>query len=291
MLTTRRLELFYQKLLTEPAVKTKGHEHEEKTITPSVIEKVHSIIRGAMNQAIRWDYYKGNNPAMNVELPKYKKTKRKAWSDQEAHEAVDLCADPILRLCLFLALGCSMRVGEILALTWDCVHIDEELVERDEAFLYVEKELRRCQKSSLEQLRSKGRDEVFLTFPEIKKTGCTTSLVLKTPKTESSVRTIYLPFTVVEMLRDTKSRQDDIKADLQGEYQDFNLVVAQDNGRPFEEHTIAKKIKALIEEFHLTPVVFHSLRHSSTSMKLKISGGDVKTVQKDTGELFCQGYF
>lgn len=283
MLTTRRLELFYQKLLTEPAVKTKGHEHEEKTITPSVIEKVHSIIRGAMNQAIRWDYYKGNNPAMNVELPKYKKAKRKAWSDQEAHEAVNLCADPILRLCLFLALGCSMRVGEILALTWDCVHIDEELVERDEAFLYVEKELRRCQKSSLEQLRSKGRDEVFLTFPEIKKTGCTTSLVLKTPKTESSVRTIYLPFTVVEMLRDTKSRQDDIKADLQGEYQDFNLVVAQDNGRPFEEHTIAKKIKALIEEYHLTPVVFHSLRHSSTSMKLKISGGDVKTVQKDTG--------
>lgn len=29
--------------------------------------------------------------------------------------------------------------------------------------------------------------------------------------------------------------------------------------------------------------MFHSLRHSSTSMKLKISGGDIKAVQGDTG--------
>lgn len=39
----------------------------------------------------------------------------------------------------------------------------------------------------------------------------------------------------------------------------------------------------MIDEKHLKPVVFHSLRHSSTSLKLKLSGGDIKTVQKDTG--------
>jgi hypothetical protein len=33
----------------------------------------------------------------------------------------------------------------------------------------------------------------------------------------------------------------------------------------------------------LKPVVFHSLRHSSTSLKLKISGGDIKAVQGDAG--------
>ena len=30
-------------------------------------------------------------------------------------------------------------------------------------------------------------------------------------------------------------------------------------------------------------VVFHSLRHLSTSMKLQLSGGDIKAVQGDTG--------
>ena len=59
--------------------------------------------------------------------------------------------------------------------------------------------------------------------------------------------------------------------------------MAQNNGRPYEEHIIAQKFRALIEANDLPPMVFHSLRHSSTSLKLKLSGGDIKTVQKDTG--------
>ena len=40
---------------------------------------------------------------------------------------------------------------------------------------------------------------------------------------------------------------------------------------------------ALIEKNNLRPVVFHSLRHSSTSLKLKLSRGNIKAVQGDTG--------
>lgn len=282
-LTTHRLEQFYQKLLTEPAVKTKGHEHQNKTISHSVVEKVHCLIRSALNQAIRWDYLRGTNPAMTVELPKYKKAKREAWTDQEAYQALALCTDPILKLCLYLALGCSMRIGEILGLTWDCVHIEEELVEKDEAYLCVEKELRRCKKASIEKLREKGRDEVFFTFPELKKGDCSTTLVLKPPKTESSVRTIYLPATVAQAMKAMFAYQLGLKADLVNEYKDYNLVIAQDNGRPFEERLIAEKLRDLISAHNLRPVVFHSLRHSSTGLKLKISGGDIKAVQGDTG--------
>ena len=282
-LTTHRLEKFYRQLLKEPAVKMKGREDEERTISISVVEKVHAVIRSALNQAIRWDYLRGANPAMAVELPRQKKQKRDAWTDQEAYEALALCTDPILKLCLNLALGCSMRIGEILGLTWDCIHMEDELIERDEAYLYVEKELRRCEKESLKKLKEQQRDDVFFVFPEWKKTGCSTSLVLKTPKTESSVRVIYLPRAVSDALKEMKLYQEDLKVQLPGAYQDFNLVVAQDTGRPFEEHTIGQKLKALITEHNLRPVVFHSLRHSSTSLKLKISGGDVKSVQGDTG--------
>ena len=74
-----------------------------------------------------------------------------------------------------------------------------------------------------------------------------------------------------------------LKNEIGSVYQDFNLVVARDNGRPFEEHNISEKLKALIQTNNLRPVVFHSLRHSSTSVKLKISGGDIKAVQGDTG--------
>ena len=74
-----------------------------------------------------------------------------------------------------------------------------------------------------------------------------------------------------------------LKNEIGSVYQDFNLVVARDNGRPFEEHNISEKLRTLIQTNNLRPVVFHSLRHSSTSVKLKISGGDIKAVQGDTG--------
>lgn len=282
-LTTHQLEQFYLMLQTEPAVKRKGHEHEEATISLSIIEKIHALIRNALNQAIRWDYLRGSNPANSVELSSRKVQPRDVWSDQEAQYALSICADPVLKLCLFSALGYSMRIGEILGLTWDCVHIDSALVQAGDAFLSVEKELRRVSRQSAAELKKRGMDNIFFTFPSIKKSSSTTILVLKTPKTDSSVRNIFVPETVAAALQEMKQYQESLKAQLSTEYQDFNLVVAQNNGRPYEEHTIAQKLRMLIQEHDLKPVVFHSLHHCSTSVKLKISGGDIKAVQGDTG--------
>ena len=39
----------------------------------------------------------------------------------------------------------------------------------------------------------------------------------------------------------------------------------------------------LIKEHNLPPVVFHSLRHTSVTYKLKLNGGDIKAVQGDSG--------
>ena len=55
------------------------------------------------------------------------------------------------------------------------------------------------------------------------------------------------------------------------------------NGRPYEQRVIDKQFYKLIEAYSLRPVVFHSLRHSSTSLKLKLSRGNIKAVQGDTG--------
>ncbi len=97
------------------------------------------------------------------------------------------------------------------------------------------------------------------------------------------MRQIFIPKTVIDALLENRSVQEQQKADLADEYQDYHLVIAQPNGRPYEEHQIAQKMKRLIAEHNLKPVVFHSLRHSSTSIKLKLSGGDIKAVQGDTG--------
>ena len=64
---------------------------------------------------------------------------------------------------------------------------------------------------------------------------------------------------------------------------DYNLVVAQDNGRPCDIKLIEKGFNRLKEDAGLPNVVFHSLRHSSTTYKLKLNHGDIKATQGDTG--------
>ncbi|MCI9508074.1 MAG: tyrosine-type recombinase/integrase [Oscillospiraceae bacterium] len=203
------------------------------------------------------------------------------WTTEEAQRALSLCDDPILLLAMLLALGCSMRIGEILGLTWDCVDISESSTADGTACVLVNKELKRCDKTSLADLQRRGRSDVRFVFPERKQTASSTSLVLKEPKTASSVRKVFLPKR--DALAERIARQEQEKALLGEAYQDFNLVLAHEDGRPYEERQIAEKLRSLIHTHNLPPVVFHSLRHNSTSVKLQVSGGNIKAVQGDTG--------
>lgn len=110
-----------------------------------------------------------------------------------------------------------------------------------------------------------------------------TKLVLKAPKTHSSIRRVWLPKTLAYILREWQSTQQQQKEFLGEEYIDYNLVVSQANGRPCEHRLIDNEFNRLKERANLPNVVFHSLRHSSTTYKLKLSHGDIKATQGDTG--------
>ena len=70
---------------------------------------------------------------------------------------------------------------------------------------------------------------------------------------------------------------------LGSDYFDYNLVLTLPNGRPVESRVIDKEFAKLKEKAGLPHVVFHSLRHSSTTYKLKLNHGDLKATQGDTG--------
>ena len=110
-----------------------------------------------------------------------------------------------------------------------------------------------------------------------------TRVILKTPKTESSIRKVWLPKTLAYILKEWQKAQNELKEYLGEEYQDYNLVLALPNGRPCENRIIAKEFEKLKKKANLPNVVFHSLRHSSTTYKLKLNHGDLKATQGDTG--------
>lgn len=67
------------------------------------------------------------------------------------------------------------------------------------------------------------------------------------------------------------------------EYNDYNLVFCNSSGRPIEGQVINRALKQLIRDNDLPDVVFHSFRHASITYKLKWNGGDMKSVQGDSG--------
>lgn len=197
----------------------------------------------------------------------------------DIRKALDSCKDAKLFVAMNLAFACSLRVGEILGLTWNNVSISDEDIAKDNASVYVDRELFRASKEVMDTL---GNRDILFVFPPVM--SCPkTRLILKTPKTATSVRRVWLPKTLAYILREWRDTQQKQKEFLGDEYFDYNLVVAHGNGRPCDCKIIEKSFNRLKEEAGLPNVVFHSLRHSSTTYKLKLNHGDIKATQGDTG--------
>ena len=221
---------------------------------------------------------------MYATVPKAKTKKRDIWDAPTLFHAIEVCEDERLKLAINLAFACSLRIGELLGLTWDCIDISPESIAAGKAFIYVNKELQRVNKNAMKTLEKK---DVLRVFPELRESNKTV-LVLKKPKTATSTRKIFLPKTVAEMLVEWKKDQEPTKETLGSEYMDFDLVMANGLGMPTEQSRITALFAELIEKNDLPKVVFHSLRHSSITYKLKLNGGDIKSVQGDSGHAQAQ---
>jgi integrase len=221
----------------------------------------------------------GRNPfdGAIITRPEYKK--RDIWTADMIRTALDCCKDNKLYVAMSLAFACSMRMGEILGLQWSNVHITDEDIACDDAHVYIDKELQRASLHAIEML---GKRDVYHVFEPTIPTA-TTRLILKKPKTDSSIRKVWLPKTLANILQEWKHSQNNMKRFFGDEYQDFDLVVSLPNGRPCEDRVILDAFYKLREEAGLPRVVFHSLRHSSTTYKLKLNHGDLKATQGDTG--------
>ena len=277
-ITPRVVDKYIQTLQKTPSVSRKNRKARTEFVTDKTIEKIIKLLRCAFKQAVRWELI-GSNPFDNAVLPKTEYKKRDIWEANTIRTALEQCTDSKLYIAMNLAFACSLRMGEILGLTWKNVHIEDEHIAADNAYIYIEAELTRASKQAIEML---GEKDIFHIFTPLMP-NTSTRLILKKSKTESSIRKVWLPKTLAYILREWRKSQQELKDFLCDEYQDFDLVVALPNGRPCENRIIEKEFSLLKAKAGLPNVVFHSLRHSSTTYKLKLNHGDLKATQGDTG--------
>lgn len=159
------LEKYYQMLLTTSAVPRlckKKHSGAEQYVTPATIRSIHSLMRSALSQAEKWDLIR-SNPARYAMVPVCESKALEIWDASTLFKTMECCEDRRLKLCMNLAFACSLRIGELLGSTWDCVDISEESILAGNASISITKELQRVGKEAMEALASK---DVIVSFPE-----------------------------------------------------------------------------------------------------------------------------
>lgn len=120
--TPRVMEKYYLDLLSVPAIVRPNNKDRVEYVSPQTVHQVHKILRSAFNQAVKWELLL-RNPVERATLPKVEKEVRAIWDSETLAKALSFCDDDKLALCINLAFACSLRIGELLALTWDCVDI------------------------------------------------------------------------------------------------------------------------------------------------------------------------
>ena len=103
---------------------------------------------------------------------------REIWSREEAISAIEICEDSNLKIALYLAIICTMRIGEINGLQWQYVDVSDETIANDSSCIYDAHELKRCNKADLKLLEERGRVNVYLRFPELKENPDMAKLIL-----------------------------------------------------------------------------------------------------------------
>ena len=279
-LTAPLLNDFYVKLSQTEICEQKGKKPH--TIGKSTIEKCRGDLRAAINWGMDEEYIpQGYNAAARSKLQWLKQEEDRgedyiSWDYPDFLRALDICSDKTLRFVILICVVCTMRIGELLALDWK--HVGIKRGDNEDDHIFIEYQLQRANEAHLGR---SVKTVTYFTFPK-QKESAKSVLFLTDPK-KGSKRYVSYGDTLAEALRDRKETQELEKRLMGKQYQDYNLVLSQPNGRPIESKTICVRLAKFCEANNLPGICTHSLRHTSVDLKLELSHGDVKAVMADGG--------
>ena len=216
-------------------------------LSASTVHKMHDILRHGLAQAVDW-HLSPRNVADVVKPPRPVAKEMVALSTDDTRRLLDAAAEDRLEALYKLAVHTGMRQGELLALRWQDVDLENAVVS-------VRRTL----------TRSGGKT----TFGE--------------PKTKKSRRSIRLTPQAAEALRAHLERQLRDMEILGDRYRDQGLVFTTDTGAPINPSNLRQRSFApLLKRVGLPHMRFHDLRHTCATLLLS-RGVHPKFVQELLG--------
>ena len=220
---------------------------EERGLSASTVRHARSVLRSALNHAMRQDLI-GRNVAALSEPPRLPQTERPYLTVEQAEALLDAAKGERLEALWILLLALGLRRAEALGLHWE-----------DVDFVAGEIRIRRALH------RVNGQ------------------LILGEPKTARSRRTLPMPSMVAVALKAHRVRQLEERLLAGDRWRDHKLVFTWAIGTPLEPGGVSAMFRELVARVDL-PAGFHlhDLRHSCVAA-LVAEKVDARTIMEILG--------
>ncbi len=200
---------------------------------PASVNKLHVTLHKALDQAVGWRMVP-RNVAEAVSAPRPNPPEMRTLSAEETRRLLDAARGDKLEALYVLAVHTGMRQGELLALKWQDV--------------------------DLENARLSVRRTITMSGGRI---------LLGEPKTKKSRRTVRLTDAAVRALRGHLARQLEWIGRFGDLYRDEGLVFASEVGSPMNPTNLrTRSFAALLKRANLPRIRFHDLRHTCATLLL-----------------------
>lgn len=207
------------------------------------------VLSSMLQNAVQWQII-SSNPCSQVKPPKIHRRKAPTFDEESiAHMLMALSAEPLkYRVVVSLALDSGLRLGELMGLKWTDINFEK-------AVLNVNK--------TNQALHGKG-------------------IFTKAPKNETSVRTVAISDSIIELLKEYHAWQMEQKKMLANKWEDGDWLFTQWNGLPMFPSTPSHWFKKFLVRHGLPHIAFHDLRHLSATLLIAF-GVPLKNVSSRLG--------
>ncbi|MCL6455131.1 MAG: site-specific integrase [Alicyclobacillus sp.] len=211
--------------------KTPQKKRKDRTNSAQSVVHMRNFLSGMFEYAISEELIQVN-PVTRYHAPEPERTAPNFWTPEELHQFLSEVAKSRHAIAFELMAGSGCRIGEIVALRWRQVNFDTGKI--------------RITTSRTHGL--KGYKE-------------------GAPK-KGSFRSITLPTRTLDALRIHKLNQDKERAKAGGLWEDNDLVVATELGRPVSPSNLRTYMSRVVKRLGLPPLSPHGLRHTHATLLL-----------------------
>lgn len=223
------------KALSPADVQTLYRSMLDAGLSPSTVNKAHTVLHKALRQAVRWSLV-ARNVTEAVKAPRPSSEEMRPLSAEETRRFLETARGDGLEALYVLAVTTGMRRGELLGLKWADVDLEGGAVS-----------IRRT----------------------LMRTDNGKRVALGEPKTKKSRRTVRLTPEARRVLREHLSRQLREIEILGDGYGDEGLVFTTQKGTPINPSNLRQRSLApLLRKAGLPPIRFHDLRHTCATLLL-----------------------